>query len=1001
MKKKCYLLILALAAGGLLLLPQGAFAQTYVGPEKCLTCHGAIKLDASGWRTSMHANGYSYVPDDSHSLEDLFGVVADADQNGVDDFKDGLDFNNISSKFDQYKPNAPILAYSAQNGYSITIGTRTHKVYLTYGGSGLYKQRYLVKINTDEGESNDYYVSPVQYNDKTHEYVTYHPDDWWDATDQPIDWPTRAMAATNSRSLAKGCSGCHATGLELEKTADGEWVMSGAPVLDESAYANFNNIFDIDGKGDLDQINTGCERCHGPGGGPTGLAGGHAEAGDKTKIINPRNLTTEQATNLCGMCHNRGKSKPNNTFGFPFNDADTTSWSVGDLVADFFTDGGGDWPDGKTSKKHRQQFLGFSESIKGDLSQPWRDVTCYDCHDVHNTEKHHMRTEIVEEDSLGAEIAVATENDNNTLCLACHATHGDFEDIPVEWVADYDNNVQAIEAVVRKHTNHFYDPTGTGSSRCSKCHNPKVAKSAVEYDIHSHTFEAISPRKTLNLNMPNSCAVSCHAKEGFPNFGVDVAMDDFTAWDEQTDIDLANELLFWYDNMWFEHLGGEGKTVTAPEVTTAPTVDGDTTDWAGVDWVNDIPLANNKMVSLKAAVTTTDIYFLAKWDDPTLSMTRGGAWIYDGANWSTTSGNSEDRLAMLWNISIPEADWEERGCMNKCHRDVDNTNAGNDTTTLADDAFLPAGQRADMWHMKAARSLGAMSASQSGALTVDPATYEVTAGKVTLVGYLDDKFVGEFTDSGDGGRHGDEGSNTYARNRNAAKTGPEYIETDPADYTDAMTLRQTEIDNGEAVVVANQSAGDLANFWAKYVALNAVVPERILREPIGSRGDVMQAGTWDNGVWCVEMKRALNTGNDDDAQFTVGSFKFGMSLMDNSGGDGHWTQGSVLNTLDIPSITGVEDTDIAGIPKTYALFQNYPNPFNPTTTIQFDVIKQGNVTLKVYNILGEEVATVVDKVMPAGRQRVTFNGARFASGVYFYRLGVNKFVATKKLLLLK
>ncbi|MFQ5454347.1 MAG: ethylbenzene dehydrogenase-related protein, partial [Candidatus Zixiibacteriota bacterium] len=340
-----------------------------------------------------------------------------------------------------------------------------------------------------------------------------------------------------------------------------------------------------------------------------------------------------------------------------------------------------------------------------------------------------------------------------------------------------------------------------------------------------------------------------------------------------------------------------------------------------------------------------------------------------------------------------------RGCMNKCHRDVDNTNAGNDSTTLADDAFLPAGQTADMWHMKAARSLGVLSANQFGDLTVDANTHEVTTGKVTMVGYLDDKFVGEFTDSGDGGRHGDAGGSTYARNRNAAKDGPLYIETDPTDYIDAMILTQAEIDNGEAVLVTDVS--DLASVWAKYAALSAVVPERILRPPAGSRGDVMQAGTWDNGVWYVEMKRALNTGNDDDAQFTVGSFKFGLALIDNGGGAEHWTTGSVLHTLNIKSITGVEDRKVAEFPKSYSLSQNYPNPFNPTTNIEFELVQQGNVKLKIYNILGEEVATVVDKVMPAGRQKITFDGANLATGVYFYRLEVNGFVATKKLLLMK
>jgi hypothetical protein len=178
--------------------------------------------------------------------------------------------------------------------------------------------------------------------------------------------------------------------------------------------------------------------------------------------------------------------------------------------------------------------------------------------DVHNTEKHHIRTEIEEEDSTGAPITIVTENDNNTLCLACHATHGDFENIPKEWVADYQNHINDIGTIVSAHTNHDYDPDGSGESRCSKCHQPKTAKSAVNYDIHSHSFEPIAPEKTKIFEMPNSCAVSCHRdieNGGSPlfNIGVDADLGD---WTETTDIALADTLMHWYGpgGLWWDHV---------------------------------------------------------------------------------------------------------------------------------------------------------------------------------------------------------------------------------------------------------------------------------------------------------------------------------------------------------------------------------------------------------------------------------------------------------------
>jgi hypothetical protein len=73
-------------------------------------------------------------------------------------------------------------------------------------------------------------------------------------------------------------------------------------------------------------------------------------------------------------------------------------------------------------------------------------------------------------------------------------------------------------------------------------------------------------------------------------------------------------------------------------------------------------------------------------------------------------------------------------------------------------------------------------------------------------------------------------------------------------------------------------------------------------------------------------------------------------------------------------------------PRQFELFQNYPNPFNPRTEISYQTSEPGRVTLKVYNVLGQEVATLVDADQPAGAHRVEWNAGTFASGVYVYRL---------------
>jgi hypothetical protein len=88
-------------------------------------------------------------------------------------------------------------------------------------------------------------------------------------------------------------------------------------------------------------------------------------------------------------------------------------------------------------------------------------------------------------------------------------------------------------------------------------------------------------------------------------------------------------------------------------------------------------------------------------------------------------------------------------------------------------------------------------------------------------------------------------------------------------------------------------------------------------------------------------------------------------------------------------------------PNEFTLKQAYPNPFNPVNKIQFDLPKSVFVSLKVYNVLGEEVATLLEENREAGRHDVEFSGSKLPSGVYYYRLTAGSNVDTKKLLLLR
>ena len=94
-------------------------------------------------------------------------------------------------------------------------------------------------------------------------------------------------------------------------------------------------------------------------------------------------------------------------------------------------------------------------------------------------------------------------------------------------------------------------------------------------------------------------------------------------------------------------------------------------------------------------------------------------------------------------------------------------------------------------------------------------------------------------------------------------------------------------------------------------------------------------------------------------------------------------------------------TPTVSVPQTFALYQNYPNPFNPITEIRYDLAREAPVSLKIYNILGAEVATLVDVSQKAGAYTVHWNVQDLASGIYFCSLTAGDFKAVKKMVYLR
>jgi hypothetical protein len=114
-----------------------------------------------------------------------------------------------------------------------------------------------------------------------------------------------------------------------------------------------------------------------------------------------------------------------------------------------------------------------------------------------------------------------------------------------------------------------------------------------------------------------------------------------------------------------------------------------------------------------------------------------------------------------------------------------------------------------------------------------------------------------------------------------------------------------------------------------------------------------------------------------------------------------WKKAAPFPAEIAPFVTDVRPIEGDGVPKVYSLEQNYPNPFNPSTRIKYSIPEEARVTLTVYNLLGQRVATLVNETQRAGSYIAVFEGPSFATGIYFYRLEAGNFTQVRKMILMK
>jgi hypothetical protein len=161
--------------------------------------------------------------------------------------------------------------------------------------------------------------------------------------------------------------------------------------------------------------------------------------------------------------------------------------------------------------------------------------------------------------------------------------------------------------------------------------------------------------------------------------------------------------------------------------------------------------------------------------------------------------------------------------------------------------------------------------------------------------------------------------------------------------------------------------------------------------------EILRSAQNDNGSWTKVgyvtgsgTKTTPTTYNFTDMKLNTGKYKYRLKQIDNNGNFEYYNLSAVVEV---------------GVPTKYDISQNYPNPFNPTTKIDFDLPFDSKVSLKLYDMSGRELLTIVNEQKPAGYYTAQVNAGNLSSGAYFYRIiaegNGQKYISTKKAVLIK
>jgi hypothetical protein len=567
---------------------------TYVGADRCASCHtlfdagltaawqhsahamtvvhGLNQLDVTGWpaapadctAANIADSGVQATEPVSGNQQEVLLVRWGANCAGQPQFSMAFDANS-NGKVDAGETvmvvqgtqggvatdagqcgQGGLLPTAAFNTKGVLTAVPCSANFLASGptaGQGYWQQEYLVNIGPGaakpswvtwdtSGAPKDMLALPISWNQRG-QY-------WANAPDYN---PTRGG------TYAAVCAGCHETGPSLTVDASGNVA---------TYVAGSQNI--------------GCERCHGPG-------SDHVNNKfDAKLIINPAYLPAQAQNEMCGQCHSNGvaSAQPAGTFDFAWNSQATTGG--GNFIpglhklADFaqlpaYGDPSVYWAGGVFTNLDHMTFIDVIASTHN--TNPYEKVTCVDCHDSHSVAGGPYQFARAESQT-GNQFAFQANGAvllNDVLCLACHATHGDFANVAladaaryhvsqggtvlmngVAWTVaatDQATSAQVIADAVNAHMlakagmPAYFDPMGTINGqpvgRCSSCHMMKTGWTAnflfsgpdaygrtadIGGDVSSHVFKvatagdaalSVPGAATWDAIMPSSCG-SCHVE---------------------------------------------------------------------------------------------------------------------------------------------------------------------------------------------------------------------------------------------------------------------------------------------------------------------------------------------------------------------------------------------------------------------------------------------------------------------------------------------------------